>query len=94
MTPKTLILALALAWATPLLAADQPVIGSAGPWPADFIKGADISSLVFQACSKSPSSMWHSHFAARHSFGGSFACSKNASASHTLRCFKSANPCS
>ncbi|HBP96856.1 MAG TPA: galactosidase, partial [Pantoea agglomerans] len=46
MTPKTLILALALAWATPLLAADQPVIGSAGPWPADFIKGADISSLA------------------------------------------------
>ncbi|WP_312118866.1 glycoside hydrolase family 53 protein, partial [Pantoea vagans] len=46
MTLKTLILALALAWATPLLAADQPVIASAGPWPADFIKGADISSLA------------------------------------------------
>lgn len=39
MTPKSLLLALALAWAPPLLAADIP-------WPADFIKGADISSLA------------------------------------------------
>ena len=46
MKPTSLFLALALAWATPLFAAGQPVIAPIGPVPADFVKGADISTLA------------------------------------------------
>ncbi|EXU74636.1 glycoside hydrolase family 53 protein [Erwinia mallotivora] len=46
MLPKSLLLALALAWAAPLPAANSPVIASAAPWPAGFIRGADISTLA------------------------------------------------
>jgi len=45
MKRKSLLIALALAWATPLLAATQSVITPIGQVPADFVKGADISTL-------------------------------------------------
>jgi len=45
MTPKTLFLALAMVWAVPLFAANTPAIPALGPVPADFVKGADISTL-------------------------------------------------
>nr|WP_314419095.1 arabinogalactan endo-beta-1,4-galactanase [uncultured Erwinia sp.] len=45
MKRKSLFIALALAWATPLLAATPSVIIPIGQVPADFVKGADISTL-------------------------------------------------
>lgn len=46
MTPKTLLLALAMAWVTPLFAANPAVIRPLGPVPVGFVKGADISTLA------------------------------------------------